>query len=198
MPGSVVVLQGPPSSLLQRVYLNLISNHETYQLSFGHIRPEITQAVADRQPGETPDNTVVKSLTPNADVSYSSAVDELSEHITDRGAAVVEPCNYIETELTTEAYHTFLSEFREIVAQVDGLGVILAVTPEETPANRWITTDFADYLFTVSYDSSPERAFDSLELNRMRPNQSFKTDSIVFPLNRGEQVDINTEDHYDV
>lgn len=204
--GSLVTISGSPHSPAQRTFLNLLVANTTYHLSFNQIHRDSIRAVyeqTDRSPANY--TRVEELLPPNPEDTSAShvpitreidrALESLSDTVSSHSVIALSPVNFLEQSTTQRQYHSILQDFRSLAENTDSIAALLAFPhPSETPNERLLTQTLSDYLVTLSTATEAGGDRDRLELAQVRPTQTFAQDRRVFPLTRGNYVDINTEE----
>jgi len=191
-PGSVVVVQSPPSALGQVVLYNLSAGRPTTYISVGPC-DDGTRACLREAGGLDPADLTVEQL-PTADPANGlrALLDGLE--LPEGGTVLVEPANLVETAASHSEYATVLAMLAEQVTAAGGLAGLLAVESDPPPESRWLTLHEADTVLTVLHEVSTRNVHDHLALEKLHPEQALQDDdSRVFRLPRSLEIDIDTK-----
>lgn len=175
VPGSVVALRAPARSIGRRVLFNLAGDRPIHYVAVGHDPSRLVRHLRTATGVDTDRTTSVA-------VSMDSPVESLLEALdADRGTlgdgttVLIDPLTPIERRTDAETA-TVMGRLREILDELGGLGVVLAVGPESgaPPTGRWVTLSQADAVLTVVHTTDEDGVTHSLAVDRLPMGQRFR------------------------
>ena len=191
-PGSVVAVATPPTALGRVVLYNLPAGRPTTYVSVGPCSASTRATLREAADLDQPDLTVETLPTAEPGQALRALLDGLD--LPSGGTVLLEPTNAIESSVGHSQYATLLSMLAERVADVDGLGAVLAVESDPVPAHRWLTLHEADTVLRVLHDVSTRTVHDHLALEKLHPRQDLQdNEDRVFRLPRSLELDIDTK-----
>jgi len=191
-PGSVVVVQTPPSALGRVVLYNLPAGRPTTYVSVGPCDEATTATLAEAGGLAAGDLTVERLPTAEPAKALRAFLEGLE--LPTGGTLLVDPVTLVETSATESRCATLLSMLAERVDEAGGLCGLLAVERDLPPAHHWLTLHEADTVLTVLHEVSTRTVHDHLALEKLHPQQELQdSEDRVFRLPRSLEIDIDTK-----
>jgi hypothetical protein len=190
--GSVVSIQGSPTSLSDIITYNFANGRPTTYVTFGSLSKTTERALRDA-------GQLDEDLLSVTELSATASAQTFTEKIAKQNTSaqmtlIVDPVNYLERTTSEPELANALSTLKEVVEKTHSICVLHLLTPQEVPSNRWVTLSHSDTVFTALHDTSRETVRESFAIEKLHPFQTLHTDDTrVFLLSPSLDIDINTK-----